>query len=416
MDGIEVSALRVDHLPAAHRGLRVAVVTETYPPEVNGVAMTIASIVQGLQSRNHDIQLVRPRQAGETGDGLPSLLGLPKQVLTRGFPIPRYPDLRMGAPSKRVLVKLWSLHRPDVVHIATEGPLGWSALQAARHLQLPLCSDFRTNFHSYSKHYGIGWLQRPIMAYLRKFHNLTRLTMVPTVALKSELEAQGFRGLRVVARGVDLARFDPAHRSEALRAGWGADASTPVVLYVGRLAAEKNLGLLLDAFEAMRAVQPALRLVLVGDGPLREELQQRCPEAIFAGRRQGHDLAVHYASADCFMFPSQTETFGNVVIEAMASGLPVLAFAHAAAGEVLADGLSGRTVALNDAAGFVRAGVELIEAGPEARAAMGRVARQVALDMGWPRIVDQFEGVLREVERSHPQLLPAALPLSATQQ
>ena len=137
----------VDHWPAAQRSWRVAMVTETWPPEVNGVALTVSRLVDGLRERNHALQLVRPRQtrsdAAEPGNGL-------HEVLLRGLPVPRYPHLKMGVPSKRRLVALWTLHRPDVVHIATEGPLGWSALQAAAVLKLPVVSDFRTNFHAYS--------------------------------------------------------------------------------------------------------------------------------------------------------------------------------------------------------------------------------------------------------------------------
>ena len=187
----------IEQLPAARRSLRLAVVTETYPPEINGVALSLARFVDGLRKRHHDIQLIRPRQVAAeqpaNGHGF-------AEVLTGGVPIPRYPNLKMGLPAKRALIKQWTLHRPDIVHIVTEGPLGWSALQAALKLKIPVCSDFRTNFHTYSLHYGIGWLKRPIVDYLRKFHNHTLITMVPTEHMRAELAASGFRNLRVVAR------------------------------------------------------------------------------------------------------------------------------------------------------------------------------------------------------------------------
>src|SRR3954463_14285741 len=214
MDG-DVLPLLIDDYAPPQRSLRIACVSETYPPEINGVATTLAELVEGLHRRNHELQLIRPRQ--------PVLPGAAEreprfhEVLMRGLPIPKYPELRMGMPSKRELTKLWSLRRPDVVHIATEGPLGWSALQAARHLKLPVSSDFRTNFHAYSRHYGVGWLHRPIMAYLRKFHNRTQATMVPTEALRRDLDAAGFRHVSVVQRGVDAAQFHPRHRSQSLR-------------------------------------------------------------------------------------------------------------------------------------------------------------------------------------------------------
>jgi len=188
-------AIIVDDIPAARRSLRIAFITETYPPEVNGVAATIARVIEGLRERNHEVQLIRPRQH-HADDGVAGERF--HEVLMRGMPIPRYPNLKMGLPSKRALVQLWTARRPDLVHIATEGPLGWSALQAAHRLKLAVSSDFRTNFHAYSRHYGIGWLHKPIMAYLRKFHNLAHCTMVPTEGLKRSLVEYGFRNVIVL--------------------------------------------------------------------------------------------------------------------------------------------------------------------------------------------------------------------------
>lgn len=383
----------VDNYPAAHRSLRIAFVTETYPPEVNGVAMTIARIVEGLHARNHDVQLIRPRQ--DANDSAETAVRF-HEVLMRGLPIPRYPNLRMGVPSKKALVQLWSVHRPDVVHIATEGALGWSALQAATHLKLPVCSDFRTNFHAYSRHYGIGWLYKPIMAYLRKFHNRTQNTMVPTEALRRDLEAGGFKNLTVVSRGVDTKQFTPLRRSQALREQWGVAPDDLVVLYVGRIAPEKNLPALIAAFEAISQKDARAKLVVVGSGPQQEELQQRLPQAIFAGQRKGEDLAAHYASGDLFLFPSLTETFGNVTTEAMASGLAVLAFNYAAAAQLIRSGENGVLAPMDDTAAFVQAAASLA-ADLQGRRRMGEAACQTASALDWSSIVARFEGVLDSV-------------------
>jgi glycosyltransferase involved in cell wall biosynthesis len=393
-----IDDLVVDSLPATRRSRRITLVTETYPPEVNGVAMSMARLVDGLHALDHDLQLIRPRQheAADTAQRTRF-----EQVLTGAWPIPNYPHLRMGVPSKRTLVRLWSLRRPDVVHIATEGPLGWSALQAALHLKLPVTSDFRTNFHAYGHHYRLGWLAQPIMAYLRKFHNRAHCTMVPTEPLRAQLAQRGFERLAVVSRGVDTRQFDPQRRSTALRAQWGVAPGDVVVASVGRLAAEKNLALVMQAFEALRRSLPRARLLFVGDGPMRAELAARCPDAIFAGQRHGGDLAAHYASADLFLFASLTETYGNVTAEAMASGLPVVAFDCAAAAQLIVADRSGRLVPADAPEAFVAAAAALaIDA--EARTRFGRAARERALQFDWHGVVKRFESVLTQVIDSPP--------------
>ena len=379
--------LQVDSWLPQRRSLRVAVVTETYPPEVNGVAVTLSRVVEGLHGNGHEIQLLRPRQ-GEAEEAAQNVRYA--EVLMRGLPIPRYPQLRLGLPARRALVRQWTDRRPDLVHIVTEGPLGWSALQAATHLKLPVVSDFRTNFHAYSKHYGIAWLRAPIMGYLRKFHNRTACTMVPTDGLRGELTLAGFRNLRVVSRGVDTQLFNPARRNAALRASWGADSNDLVVMCVGRLAPEKNLGLLLDAFDALRVQEPRAKLVLVGDGPQRAALQQRCPTAIFSGLQRGDNLAAHYASADLFLFPSTTETFGNVLPEAMASGLAVVAYDYAAARQLVRHGDNGLLVPYDNPAAFCAAAQRLAGQLSWVRA-MGQRSRLAAQAQDWPAIVKQVE-------------------------
>ena len=315
-----------EHAPTA-RPLRVALVTETFPPEVNGVAMTIGRMLDGLLARGHRIQLARPRQhRGDAPRNGPQL----EELLLAGVPLPRYQGLRMGLPAGGALARAWERWGPDIVHVVTEGPLGWSALNLARRLGLPATTDFHTNFHSYSTHYGFGLLKSVIGAHLRRFHNRALCTFVPTWQLREELRLDGYRGLEVVARGVDTRLFDPVRRSAALRRQWGAGEDDPVAIYVGRIAPEKNLPLVLSAFAAMRQRAPRARLVLVGDGPARAQLQRQHPEHVFAGMRVHEDLACHYASGDVFLFPSVTETFGNVTVEAMASGLAVVAFDYAA--------------------------------------------------------------------------------------
>jgi glycosyltransferase involved in cell wall biosynthesis len=272
--------------------------------------------------------------------------------------------------------------------------LGWSALQAARRLKLPVTTDFRTNFHAYSGHYGLRWLYKPIMGYLRTFHNLAHRTTVPTKTLLAQLAASGFERLAVVARGIDAERFNPRHRCETLRAQWGLAKGDFAVLYVGRLAAEKNLDGLAVAFEAIERANPRARLILVGDGPMRVALEARLPKALFCGQQMGHDLARCYASADLFLFPSKTETFGNVTVEAMASGLPVVAFADGAALELVRTDETGARVDLADDAGYVSEAARLA-LDPAACQRMGIAARATALQLDWETIANRFEIVIR---------------------
>ena len=268
--------------------MRIAMVTETYPPEVNGVARTIGLMAEGLQERGHAIQLVRPRQNGH--DHAMDSRAL-REVLRPGIPIPRYTQLKMGMPSGRVLAHAWREQRPDIVHIATEGPLGWSALAAARRLGIPVATDFHTNFHTYMRDYGMAWLARPVAAFLRSFHNRAACTMVPTREMADDLAAIRFERLRVVGRGVNPAVFSPERRSRELRATWGAGDDTPVALCVSRFAHEKNFALVIEAYEAMRRVRADTRLVLVGDGPLAETLKQRNVGYVIAGRKVNGELS-----------------------------------------------------------------------------------------------------------------------------
>lgn len=409
MRAMDSGQIICQQLPTARRILRVAVVTETYPPEINGVAMTISRMVAGLQQRQHQVQLIRPRQhRQEYAANTPTF----EEILQRGVAIPRYDSLKMGLPAKQALLRLWALQRPDVVHVVTEGPLGWSALAAAVKLKIPCCSDFHTNFQSYSKHYGIGWLKKPIVAYLRKFHNKASCTLVPTSAMLEDLEKHGYLNLRVVARGVDTRLFHPDKRSTALRSQWGVRPDQPVALYVGRLAPEKNLPLVMRAYAAMKTARPDLRLVLVGDGPERAALQAANPDCVFAGMQKGEALAAHFASGDVFVFPSTTETFGNVTLEAMASGLAVIAYDYAAASEHIRNGRNGLVAAYDNADEFVARATHLA-GDPQRIVSLRMRARETAERIDWEAVHNEFETALLDAIDLYEQRAPAGVQLSA---
>ncbi len=381
---------------ASAPGLRIAVVTETWPPEINGVALTMQRMVHDLRQRNWRVQLIRPRQhAGE----VPAAENGLDELLLPGFGIPRYRELRFGFPALAALKKAWRENRPDIVHVATEGPLGWGALHVALKLEIPVTSDFHTNFHSYTGHYGIGWLRGIIGRYLRDFHNKALYTFVPGEGLRREMEVQRYRNVEVVGRGIDTALFDPRRRSAELRHHWGVAEGEPVAIYVGRLAPEKNLDLAAESFKAIRSHHLNARMVWVGDGPARADLEAQNPDHIFVGMKRGEELAAHYASADIFLFPSLTETFGNVTLEAMASGLAVVAYRYAAAADYIRHGDNGLTARFGADDEFVglaeQLGRDMALAGK-----LGGAARRDTESMGWDAVCDQFEHyLLKAVQR-----------------
>lgn len=378
--------------------MHIAVVTETYLPEINGVAITMRHMVDVLRRRHH-VTLIRPRQSPQDRAAQAERYA---EVLVPAINLPRYDFLKLGLPAAGKLKRLWQAQRPDIVHVVTEGPLGWSAVKAAEALGLPCTSDFHTNFHTYSKHYGAAWLEAPVMAWLRRLHNRTLATYVPTAALQAELAAAGYRGLRVVSRGVDTRQFDPARRSAALRESWGIAPGELAVISVGRLAREKGLPETVRVFRALRDHGVAAKLVIVGDGPERAALEKMAPEAHFAGMRTDEDLGAHYASADLFLFNSTSETYGNVTVEAMASGLPVVAYDYGAAAERIVHGVNGLVAPVEDEAKFTALALQLAQdAGLRAR--LGREARASAERRNWDHVDPEFEDALLDACRGQPE-------------
>src|SRR5262245_9479973 len=245
------------------RPLRLVLVTETFPPEVNGVARTLGRWVEAFRARGHDVRVIHPRRWGEPA----------ARHRVHGVALPFYPQVRIGVAGPLRLRAMLGDLRPDLVHIATEGPLGFSALLACGWLGLPVASSFHTNFDHYAAHYGLLGIERLAFAYLRWFHNRTLVTLVPSQATRARLLADGVERVEIWSRGVDAQVFHPRHRDEGLRRSLGLGPDDVLLLYVGRIAPEKNLSALLQAFARLRAGGPAgrrerLRLALVGAGPM----------------------------------------------------------------------------------------------------------------------------------------------------
>lgn len=374
--------------------MRYAIVTETYPPEINGVALTVQGLERGLQSRGHDVQLIRPRQPDDPvrdADGL--------QILVPGAPLPLYPGLRLGLPSTRRLMTAWKASRPDAIYVATEGPLGWSALRAARRLGIPAATGFHTRFDEYMRDYGVAFLAHSALRWMRRFHNSADATLVPTLELAQFLRSQRFDNVVRLPRAVDTALFDPQRRDHGLRQEWGLDDNGLAAIHVGRIAAEKNLGLAVRTFRELQKSRPDARFVWVGDGPARERLQQDNPDFIFCGVQRGESLARHFASGDLFVFPSLSETFGNVTLEALASGVPTVAFDYGAAREHLIDGVHGAAIGAGDEAGFIAACAR-IGADDLTRGAMRMATRQAVAALRPERVAADFDALLHGLAQS----------------
>ncbi|WPJ94728.1 glycosyltransferase family 1 protein [Coraliomargarita algicola] len=375
--------------------MKICIVTETYPPEVNGVAMTLHRISGELRKQGHSVSIVRPRQSSEAQNAHYN-----DETIVSGLPLPGYDGLRFGLPCRRKLRELWAREKPDIIYAGTEGPLGQSSIKAAADLGIPIVSGFHTNFHEYMKHYKLPILEKMVQGFLRKTHNKTRRTFAPSQDVIERLKAMGIQGTRLLGRGVDTELFNPTKRDAALRQRWGVDEHGIVALFVSRLAAEKNIPLAAQAFQQIKRRHPAAACVFVGDGPERAKLEKAHPDFIFAGMQKGEDLARHYASADLFVFPSVTETFGNVVTEAMASGLVTLAYDYAAPGRYIEDGSNGFLAPFDDSPAFLKA-TDRALADQANWPSIRAQARITAENLGWAGIVKQFATDLEDARKDH---------------
>ncbi len=355
--------------------------------------MTFGVIAGELGRRGHEIKVYRPNR-----DDLPEPGSEPHytQVPMPGMNIPGYPLLRLGWPARGKLTRHWRDDRPDLVHVVTEGPLGATGVSAARELGIPVTSSFHTNFHAYTKNYGFALMNRLVLGWLRRVHNRTRRTFAPTDELCAELTEMGFNDTSLLSRGIDIACFSPSRRSDELRAEWGVQPGERVVLHVGRMAPEKNYELLFKVYAAMREVDPLLKFVLAGDGPVKDQLMGEHPECIFAGFYSREEIGRYYASADLYIHASLTETFGNVLTEAMASGLAVAGFDYAAGRQFIRDGENGLLVPCDDDEALIEAGRRLA-GNRDLCLQLGQAARDGFENQSWEKVITKFENdLLRE--------------------
>lgn len=369
--------------------MRIAFCTDTFLPEINGVTTVLAMMQRGLVERGHEVLVVAPDYPGASpADG----------VLRRGsVRCPGYPAVRLSSPLGGDVRRALMAFRPDLVHLVTEGPVGWIGRRWALRQEVPIVSSFHTDFPRYAARYLGEWAVGPTRGYLRRFHRVAAITQTPSDATRDALHHLGLPRAVTWGRGVDTGCFSPTRRDAARRAGLGCDDHRPMVLHVSRLAVEKDVDTLVAAFRLAHArLGDAVRFVVAGDGPRAGWVRTALPFAAHFGFLDRATLANLYADADIFVFPSPTETCGLVVLEAMASGLPVIAARAGGVVEQLRDGINGALVAPGDAAGFAEQVALLVEDRPH-RIGLAAGARAFAIDRSWRRELDRLEPMYRDV-------------------
>jgi len=361
--------------------VRIALFSETFVPQRNGVALILDRLVRHLAARGDDV-LVATAETGLDKDAhLPTSVQL---IRSRGMPLPRYPDLRIAAPIAPSVERAVAEFRPDVIHLVTEYSLGVVGLRTAKRLGVPAVASFHTNIPRYLPYYGFGWASGLTWRYLKWFHNRALFTFCPSEATRGILLDRGIERVRIWGRGVDTEQFNPRHRTEQTRRAHGPDDAVQL-LYVGRLTPEKDLAVLFDAYKKVLAAKPKrpVQLVLSGDGAYGPKTQAAAPKGVtFTGYLEGERLGATYASADVFVFPSRTETLGNVVLEALASGLPVVSAADGGVLENVHDGRNGFLCVPGNAESFAARILELVEQ-PTLRQSLAQNARSWAEQRTW---------------------------------
>lgn len=382
--------------------MRVLYCTDTYPPQLNGVSVVTSLSVEGLARRGWECAVVAPRYPEEAGAGWEEgsgTTGALELLSVPSIPLPRYPEIRLALPRRSVMDTLVRRFRPDLIHCATEFGVGRTGQLAAQRANVPAVSSYHTDFAKYAVAYGTSWLRRPVTSYLGRFHRRSRRVFTPSSVSREDLLRLNVRDVEVWGRGVDGELFHPGRRSPEMRAAFGM-GSRFTFLYVGRLAAEKRAGQIIDAFRlaSERLPRGVIHLIMAGTGPCETELRASAPHGVsflgFLERRSR--LPDLYANCDAFAFASVTETLGLVVLEAMASGLPVIASPAGGVRDHLKDGKNGLAYGEGDTGAMAQAMVKL--AGDwTLTQRLSRGARRTAEALTWDRELDRLDQSYREV-------------------
>ncbi len=366
--------------------MRVAIVAESFLPNVNGVTNSVLRVMEHLRRTGHEVLVIAP----DTPRGQPRADRVYDGVRVHRVPsrmFPKITSLPLGIPRPRMVSVLRGFD-PDVVHLASPALLGWGGLHAARYLGVPTVAVFQTDVAGFAESYGIGMLSRASWAWTRRLHSKADRTLAPSTSAMENLAAHGIPRIHKWGRGVDVTSFAPSSRDERLRRTWSPD-ERPIVGFVGRLAPEKHI----ERFAAL-AARDNVQLVVVGDGVDRDKLERLMPSAVFTGALYGADLAAAYASMDVFVHPGEHETFCQTVQEAMASGLPVIAPDAGGPRDLVTPMHTGMLLPVPDFENALGPAVDHLLA---ERPRYSVAARRSVLGRTWPAVCDQLIAHYEEV-------------------
>ena len=359
--------------------MKVAYFTESLPPKSDGVARTLANLTQTLHSRNIEYRFFCPFMPDQK-------TSLQERVFkVSSVPFLPYPYYRLSLPVLHNLFGYLDDFEPDIIHVASPTFLGKAGLNYALNKKLPAVSSYHTHFVSYFKYYGFQLMENVGWNYLKWFHNQFSRTFVPSPSTARELIDKGFENIDLWQRGIHLDKFSPTLRSNKLRKQIGAKQDEPILLFVGRLVKEKDLEDLIKADHILREQNYTYKMVIIGDGPMRPRLEQEIPNVYCPGFLKGRELSEWYASSDLFVFPSTTETFGNVILEACASGLPVIGVNMGGAADLIQHNRTGFIARPNDPEDFAEKTARLLE-NRELYKTFSKNARAYAQHYSWEAI------------------------------
>ena len=376
--------------------MKVALFTDTYKPQINGVSNTVERMIEYFSAHGVEYQVFMPKYAKEKDD----------QHFHHSLSIPLwfYKFCRISFPNIFKIIRILKKFQPDIIHVISEYPMGWAGLIAGKVLGIPVVTSYTTHVANYSQYVRLAFLKPLILSYFRYFHRKSKRVLAPSADAIGYLNRNGIHHTQLFTRGIDTKKFHPKHRDHSLRAQWNADGKI-VFLYVGRLSVEKNLSVLIHSYNTVKSFYPdRVQLIMVGDGPMMDQCKKSLPEdTIFTGFLTGDLLAKTYASADVFLFPSSTETLGNVVLEAMSSGLCVIGSNEGGVGELIRNYDNGISFDAKYAHNLTTLILKIIDR-PELRDFLRVGGRNYAKERSWLSVFDslmfEYRVVIKENQKS----------------